>query len=96
MKVLKINYSKKLPAIGLLILVPLVGVVTYFSMCNEDAFRFVSAFAAVMFVNLAIELIRGWRRIVVNDECVEVKSSGRSASEMWRISTLLPTRASIL
>ena len=74
MKVLKINYSKKLPAIGLLILVPLVSVLVYFSMRNEDAFRFVSAFAAVMFVNLAIELIRGWRRIVVNDECVEVKS----------------------
>ncbi|ADE83601.1 hypothetical protein PRMUPPPA20_11400 [Xylanibacter ruminicola] len=74
MKVLKVNYSKKLPAIGLLILVPLVGVVAYFSMCNEDAFRFVSAFAAVMFVNLAIELIRGWRRIIVNDECVEIKS----------------------
>ena len=27
-----------------------------------------------MFVNLAFELIRGWRRIVVNDECVEVNS----------------------
>lgn len=74
MKVLKINYSKKVPAIGLLILVPLVSVVTYFSMRNEDAFRFVCAFAGVMFVNLAFELIRGWRRLVINDECVVVKS----------------------
>lgn len=77
MKVLKINYSKKVPAIGLLILVPLVSVVVYFSMRNEDALRFVSGFAAVMFVNLAFELIRGWRRIVINDECVEVKSRYR-------------------
>ena len=74
MKVLKINYSKKVPAIALLILVPLVSALVYFSMRNEDAFRFVITFAGVMFVNLAFELIRGWRRIVVNDECVEVKS----------------------
>lgn len=74
MKVLKINYSKKVPAIALLILVPSVSVLVYFSMRNEDAFRFVITFAGVMFVNLAFELIRGWRRIVVNDECVKVKS----------------------
>ena len=74
MKVLKVNYSKKLPAIGLLILVPLVGVLAYLSMRFLGNCRFVCAFAGVMFVNLAFELIRGWRRLVINDECVVVKS----------------------
>ena len=77
MKILKINYSKKLPAIGLLLFVPLVGVFAYFTIRFGGDLRFVSIVAIGMFVNLAFELIRGWRRIVINDECVEVKSRYR-------------------
>ena len=74
MKVLKINYSKKLPAMALLLFVPFVGLFAYLVARFGGDLRFVCIIAGVTFVNLAFEIIRGWRRIVVNDECVEVNS----------------------
>lgn len=73
MKVLKINYSKKVPAMMLLIGIPLVGVFTYLSFYFGGNYSFLFVLTPY-FGFMLVDFLRHWRRIIINDECVVVNS----------------------
>jgi hypothetical protein len=74
MKEIKISYSKKLPAMAVLLTIPLIGFLAYFAAYYGGNLMFVCVMSAIVMFRLGYEIIKGWHRITINDECVVVNS----------------------
>jgi hypothetical protein len=74
MKEIKINYSKKVPAMAMLLTIPLIGALAYFAAYYGGNMGFVCGASAFVMFRLGYEIIKGWNRITINDECVVVNS----------------------
>ncbi len=74
MKEIKINYSKKVPAMAMLLTIPLIGAFAYFAAYYGGNMAFVCVVSGVVMFKLGCEIIKGWNRITINDECVVVNS----------------------
>ena len=74
MKEIKINYSKKIPAMAVLLIIPLIGALAYFAAYYGGNMTFVCVMSGVVIFRLSYEIVKGWHRITINDECVVVNS----------------------
>lgn len=74
MKEIKINYSKKVPAMAVLLTIPLIGALAYFAAYYGGNMAFVCVVSGVVMFKLGCEIVKGWNRITINDECVMVNS----------------------
>ena len=74
MKEIKISYSKKLPVMAVLLTIPLIGFLAYFAAYYGGNLMFVCVMSAIVMFRLGYEIIKGWHRITINDECVVVNS----------------------
>jgi len=74
MKEIKINYSKKVPAMAVLLTIPLIGALVYFAIYYRGGVGFVCGASAFAMFRLGYEIVSGWHRITINDECVIVNS----------------------
>ena len=73
MKVLKVNYSRRVPAMMLLLSIPLVGILAYVAAYYGIG---VIPFGVLIpyFGFMLYDFMKHWRRIIINYECMVVNS----------------------
>ena len=59
---------------AVLLTIPLIGALAYFAAYYGGNMAFVCVVSGVVMFKLGCEIVKGWNRITINDECVMVNS----------------------